>query len=228
MQNGQIGSTDLKRIWRIIAAVALCQLAGGAVCLALSLHHFWFMNFWLGGAAGTLPGFILGVVWQARSSAPPRQEWVGVACFLGLLAVAITGLALGVELPQMQREMANLKVLSQLQDEGLQRISVFDRSGKKRIVGFTDPKILSAFATGIADAVGHSPNQPRYTASWYVVVYGTTRHELELHLNPRFPQSVIGYFVEKSGNSTAYQGTFASRGLRPWVETHLMQDDTNH
>lgn len=227
MKYGQIGSTDLKSIWRIIAAVALCQLVGGAVCLTLSLHHFWFMNFWLGGAAGTLPGFVIGVVWQVKS-APSSREWISVACFLGLLAVTITGIALGVELPRMQREMENLKALNQLQDERLQQITVFDRSGKKRMAGFTDPKILSAFATGIADAVGHSPNHPRYTASWYVVVDGTTRHEFELHLNPRFPQSVIGYFVKKSGNSTSYQGTFKSKGLRPWVQTHLMQDDTNH
>ncbi|QDU48443.1 hypothetical protein [Gimesia panareensis] len=226
MKHGQITSTDLKSIWRIIAAVALCQLVGGAVCLAFSPHHFWFMNFWLGGAVGTLPGFVLGVVWQVKS-APSSREWIAVACFLGLLAVALTGAAFGFVLPRMQREMANLKALNQLQDEQLKQITVFDEFGKKRIAGFTDPKILTTFATGIADAVGHSPNHPRYTASWYVVVDGTTRHEFELHLNPRFPQSVIGYFVKKSGNSTSYHGTFESKGLCPWVEKHLLQHDPN-
>ncbi|MFH1303656.1 MAG: hypothetical protein ABIK07_21580 [Planctomycetota bacterium] len=227
MKYGQITSTDLKSIWRIIVAVALCQLVGVAVSLALSMHHFWFMNFWLGGVAGTLPGFVLGVVWQVKS-VPSSREWIGVVCFLGLLAVVITGMALGVVLPQMRREMANLTALSQLQDDRLQQITVFDRSGKKRITRITDLESLSAFATGIADAVGHSPNHPRYTKSWYVVVDGTTRHEYELHLNPRFPQSVIGYFVAKSGNSTVYHGTFESNGLRSWVETHLMKDDTNN
>ena len=185
------------------------------------------MNFWIGGVAGTLPGFIIGVVWQVKS-APTSRAWIGVASLMGLFAAIITGMALGVALPIMQREMANLKALSQLQDEHLKQITVFDRSGKKRIAHFKDPEILTAFATGIADAVGHAPNHPRYTASWYTVVDGTTRHEFELHLNPRFPQSVTGYFVKKTGNSTSYQGAFESKGLRPWVETHLMQDHSGH
>ncbi|MEQ8855236.1 hypothetical protein [Gimesia sp.] len=226
MKHGQINATDLKGTWRIIVIVIVCQFVGGAVCLALSLHHFWFMNFWLGAVAGTLPGFIIGVVWQIKS-APTSRAWIGVACLMGLLAVIITGMAFGVALPRMQREMANLKALNQLQDEQLKQITVFDRSGKKRIAHFKDPETISAFATGIADAVGHAPNHPRYTASWYTVVDGTTRHEFELHLNPRFPQSVIGYFVKKSGNSTSYQGSFESKRLRSWVEKHLLQDNTD-
>ena len=218
--------TDLKSVWRIIVAVLLCQLVGGAITLALSMHHFWFMNLWLGGAAGTLPGFALGVVWQLKSIAPDRR-WIGVASFLGFLAIAIAGMAFGVALPQMRREMADLIAIGLLQAESLQQIEVFDRYGNKRIATITDPESLTGFAKGIADAVGHSPNHPRYTRSWYAVVDGTTRHEFELHLNPRFPQSVIGYFVLKSGNTTSYHGTFESKGLRPWVETHLMKGNAN-
>jgi hypothetical protein len=226
MKYRNITFSDLKSVWRIIVAVILCQLVGGAVGLAVSMHHFWFMNLWLGGAAGTLPGFVLGVVWQLKSR-PEGRSWVGIAFFFGFLAVAITAMAFGVALPQMRSEMANLTVVNQLQAESLQLIEVFDRSGDKRIARITDPESVAAFTKGIADAVGHSPNHPRYSRSWYVVVEGTTRHQFELHLNPRFPQSVIGYFVEKAGNTTYYHGTFESKSLRPWVETHLMKEDAN-
>lgn len=226
MKYGQITFTDLKSVWRIVVAIALCQLVGGAISLALSMHHFWFMNLWLGGAAGTLPGFALGVVWQLKSATSDRG-WIGVACFLGFLAIAITGMAFGVVLPQMQSEMTNLSGVSQLQAESLQSIEVFDRYGRRRIARITDPDSLTSFAKGIADAVGHSPNHPRYSDSWYVVVEGATRHEFELHLNPRFPQSAIGYFVVKSGNLTWYHGTFESKGLRSWVEAHLMKGNAN-
>ncbi len=223
MKYGQLTFTDLKSVWRVLVAVVLCQLVGGAISLVVSMHHFWFMNLWLGGAAGTLPGFVLGVVWQLKSQTPDRG-WIGIACFLGFLAIAITGMAFGVVLPQMRSEMANLTAINQLQAEPLKSIEVFDRYGRERIASITDPDSLSAFAKGMADSVGHSPNHPRYSDSWYVVVEGATRHEFELHLNPRFPQSVIGYFVVKSGNSTSYHGTFESKGLRLWVEIHLMKE----
>jgi len=226
MKYGQITFSDLKSVWRIIVAVLLCQLVGGAISLVISMHHFWFMNLWLGGAAGTLPGFILGVVWQLKSPTSDRG-WIGIACVLGLIAIAITGMAFGVALPQMRSEMENLTAISQLQAESLQLIEVFDRYGDKRIARITNPESLAAFASGVSDAVGHSPNHPRYTESWHVVVEGTTQHQFDLHLNPGFPQSVIGYIVVKSGNTTVYHGTFESKGLRPWVETHLMKEDAN-
>jgi hypothetical protein len=160
MKYGQITFTDLKGIWRIIVAVVLCQLVGCAISLVVSMHHFWFMNLWLGGAAGTLPGFILGVVWQLRSP-NSASGWLGITCFLGFIAVAITGMTFGVALPLMRSEMENLTAISQLQAESLQLIDVFDRYGDKRIARITNPESLAAFASGISDAVGHSPNHPR-------------------------------------------------------------------
>jgi len=226
MKYGQITFSDLKSVWRIVAAVAICQLVGGAISLALAPHHFSFMNFWLGGAAGTLPGFALGVAWQLRSKTPNRG-WIQIACFLGFISVAITCMAFGVVFPRIQTEMRNLEQIKQLQADGLRLIEVFDGYGSSLVTRISDAESLTAFAQGISDAVGHSPNHPRYSDSWYVIVSGKTRHEFELHLNPRFPQCVIGYFVVKSGDSTSYNGTFESKGLRPWVETHLMKTNTN-
>ncbi len=209
-------------IWRITVSGWLCAAAGGAVAVAFPIHHFWLMNLWLGLAGGALPGFALGVMWQLKSATPAR-DWIGKACFRGLLVIAMAGMAFGVVLSQMRSEIANLTSLSQLQAESLHMIEVFDQYGNKHIANITDSNSLAAFTRGMADAVGHSPNHPRYTESWYVVIDGTTKHEFELHFDPRFPQSVIGYFVTKSGNTTSYHGAFESKGLRPWIEKHLMK-----
>lgn len=211
---------DIRNVWRILAAVAACQLAGGLIGLLVGFHHFWFMNFWLGGALGTVPGFVLGAIWQFRRH-PERRGAIGIAVFLGFLSAALLGMAIGVALPRMSGEMRLLDEMARLQDEPITRIDVFDRYGDKRLLSVTAPDDLAAFARGCSDAVGHSPNHPVYSHSWYVVVEGKPRHEFELHLHPEFPDCVIGYFVTKAGNSTAYYGHFASRGLRPWMQRHL-------
>lgn len=226
MRYGPVTTDDLKSIWRIILTLFVCQLLGGAVGLAISDHHDSFKRFWIGGAAGSLPGFVLGVLWQLRMSKSNRS-WIGIACLVGLLVVGVTVMAFGVILPRARLATRNLNELSQLQAETLTQIDVFGRYEEEKIATVTDPEALAAFAKGIADAVGHCPNHPRYTDTWHVVVKGTRCSEYTIHLNPKFPESVIGYIVVRSGDSALYLGTFESRGLRPWVETHLMGGDAN-
>ncbi len=217
----QITISDIKNIWRIIVALVLCQGIGSGISLTIAMHHFWFMNLWIGGAVGTLPGVAFGIAWQLKSGKPVRT-WIGMAGILGFLAIAITGIAFGVVLPAMQKQMQELKKVSMMSTENIQSIEIFDRHHKKLIARITDEISLAAFANGISDAVGHSPNHPRYTDSWYVVIQGTTTHEFHLHINPKFPQSIIGYIVIKSGNTTSFHGTFISKGLRTWIDDHLM------
>jgi len=226
MKHRQISIADIKGVWRIIAAIMLCQIIGSIIGLVVAPHYYWFMNFWIGGAVGSLPGFTMGIVWQLRSVAASERDWIGAAGLLGFIAIAITGMALGSVLPQMRCEMKNLNVVRQLPSERLQSIEVFDEYQHERIVGITDCDSLKAFVKGISDAVGHSPNHPRYSDSWHVIVKGTTTHEFKLHINPRYPQSVIGDIIVKSGNRSLYQGTFKSKGLRSWVEAHLMKENT--
>jgi hypothetical protein len=97
--------------------------------------------------------------------------------------------------------------------------------GREKILSITVRKSIHGFTHGIADAVGHLPNHPRYSHSWYVILAGVTGLEFELHIGHRFPQSVIGHFVVKSGNSASYHGAFESKGLRSWVDHHLIEGD---
>jgi hypothetical protein len=224
MKHGQLSVSALLNVWRILVVTLAFELLGGAIALALGMHHSRFSNFWLGGVAGMLPGFAVGVAWQIASG-KGRRGWVGTASWLGFIGIAITGFAFGFDLPQMRGEMRRLEAAANLQTEAIQRIDVYDGSREQLIVSITEPASLAAFAQGIADVVGHSPNHPRYSRSWSVVVHGKTRYEFNLHTNSKFPQSVIGYFVSMSGNWEWSHGSFKSDGLRPWVEEHLMNID---
>jgi hypothetical protein len=226
MKYGTITSGDLKGVWRIILAVVVCELLGGLISMAIGFHHFWFMNLWLGGAIGSLPGFVIGAIWQF-SGPSGRRGSAGVAWFGGLLALAIAGIACGVVFPLMRMHVTQLSALAHLRDESIHSIVVFDRYGDTRLVSLSDQKALLAFAEACVDGVGHTPNHPTYSDSWYVVVSGNSRHEFELHLDPKFPSSVIGDFVLKSGNTTTYQGAFESHGLRSWIEKYVMQEGPN-
>lgn len=218
--------SDLKRVWRIVVSVIVCQHIGGAIGLLIGLHHFWLNSFFIGGEVGTLPGFVIGLSWQLKSS-EERREWIGTACFLGLLCIALTIIALFSDFPRMKDEMLRLESLSQLKDQAFYRMDVFDLRSRKKITSISDPISLKAFTKGIADAVGHSPNHPSYSHSWYVALEGSTNKEFELHLNPELPKSVIGYFVEKSGNSISSHGSFESKGIRSWVDKYLNGGDAN-
>ena len=122
--------------------------------------------------------------------------------------------------------MSTLDKLAQIQPDHITRIDVYDEYRRTKLTNITDREALAAFAQGISDAVGHSPNHPRYSESWYLVLQGPDIwYEFTLHLNPRFPHSVIGYSDMTSGSSTLSRATFESRRLRPWVEENLMNLD---
>jgi len=223
---GQITPRDLLQVWRILVAVVICQLVGGAISSVIAFHHFWFLNLWIGAAIGALPGVVIGAVWHF-SGPEERRESARIAFFLSLIAVFVITMALAVVLPHMRGEMRRLSGMSQLRDEAIDHIEVVDPSGGETVLTLSDPAVTAAFAEACSSAVGHSPNHPRYSHTWYVVVSGDTGHEFLLHLNPQFPESVIGSFVTKSGNSMSRHGCFESRALRPWVEEHLLNADAD-
>ncbi|MBN2307769.1 MAG: hypothetical protein JXR94_02290 [Candidatus Hydrogenedentes bacterium] len=217
---GPRGFRELRPIWRILVSLIILQQLGGLIGLLIGVHYSAFMNYWVGGAIATLPGFLLGLAWQLKAT-QERRSWLPTACLVGLLAAMLTGQAALSDLPGLQDEMRRLEDIAQMRAESIRRIDVFDRYGREKIVSVTDPESIHAFVEGIADAVGHSPNHPGYTHTWYVVVDGAAHREFELHLTPKLPESVAGDIVVKLGDLTSYFGTFQSKGLRPWVEEHL-------
>ena len=212
---------DQRRIWRVLVGTGICQLLFGLVGLLINYHYFWFLNVWFIGALGTIPGVILGTVWHF-SGEDDRRDTIGLVCYGGFLAVALTVCALVFILPMMRRDVRSLARLTQLRKETIGRIEVMDQYGKKCLRTVTDAESLAAFAEACSDAVGYETGHPKYTHSWDLVVVGAERYEFDLHFDPEFPDRVVGYFNMKPGDDLRTHCTFQSRQLRPWVEEHLL------
>ncbi len=69
---------------------------------------------------------------------------------------------------------------------------------------------------------GFAPSKMQRTQTWYAAAAGDGRHELQIYLDSRYPESVFGYLVRKSGTGMSFHGSFESRALRARVEAHLM------
>lgn len=218
---GQISFGDLKRVWRIVLAVIVCQELGGVIGLLIHFHHSGFSNYWIGGALATPLGFVVGLCWQVGRAERRAATPIGLTLFLGFLAAFVGGFALVVVFPRMREEMRRLAELRALHAGDIGQISVFDRYGKRQLVLIADPAVISDFAEACRDVEGDSPSHPRYTASWYVVIDGRERHEFEFHFEAERPREVVGYFVRKEGNTTRFSGSFASKLLRAWFNEHV-------
>ena len=203
----------LVALWRVIGTIMLCQTFGALLGLVPLLQTRWGLDLWLGMATGTLVGFMVGTAWHLGTQRTVR----------GLSTLFIFSFLLALLLAAVAADKQNWARMAQLQNERLQSIEVFNRSGKQQIVRLEDPAVLAAFVEDIADAVHHMPNHPHYSDTWFVVVEGMQTYQFELNLNPKFPQSVIGEMVKRRGNTTSYQLTFKSDGLRLWVEQYLIQ-----
>ncbi|MEZ4735299.1 MAG: hypothetical protein R3E79_50035 [Caldilineaceae bacterium] len=203
----------LVALWRVLSTILLCQAIGALLGLVPLLQTRWGLDLWLGMAAGTLVGFVVGTAWHLGAQRAVR----------GLSRLFLVSLLLSLMLTAVATDKRNWARMAQLQTEEIQAITVFNRSGTQQIVQLDDPAVLAAFAEGIADAVHHMPNHPRYSDTWFVVVEGTQTYQFELNLNPKFPQSVIGDMVKRQGHTTSHRLTFQSDGLRPWVDQYLIQ-----
>ncbi len=221
MQQVRLSFGDVLNIWRILVAVAVCQIIGGAIGVAYGYHHFWFMNLWAGGALSIPFGVAAGAAWHFSRSRAPRES-LPIAGLVVLCGALVFVAAVAIAIPEMRSDMRNLERIASLPEAGPRQVAVFGRSGEPEIMTLSDPETVAAFARSIADAVGHSPNHPRYSHSWRVIVSGSDRYVFELHLDPAFPDSVIGYTLAIGENWTS--GSFRSVALRPWVEAHLLSD----
>jgi hypothetical protein len=204
---------DVLKSPRVVAATAVLQLLGFAIGFAFGRT---FVYSWIGGAVGTLPGVLLGLAWKARAEGRSQPLLVPI-----MLGTALPAIALGFMLPRTLREGRFVSEMKRLSAAEVRRIEVQDLKSSAEARTLTDSESIAAFARACSDVEAYSPNHPSYVRSWYAVLEGPVRREIELHLEPRDPSRVFGSFVEKQGSTTWYQGSFQSRGLRAWVAKHL-------
>ncbi len=88
--------------WRVFALVALAQVVGAFISLHRAPIGSRFVDFWFGGAVATLPGVLLGLIWQFSSL--ERRNWYHRDILLFYLLIAIGLLVAAFTFPL--REMA--------------------------------------------------------------------------------------------------------------------------
>jgi hypothetical protein len=176
---------------RVVAAVVSAQLLGLGIGFLLGRS---FIYAWIGGAVATLPGVLLGLAWHGRLS----RQWIAPT----LIGSALAALALGFLLPWKLREERLLADIRSLRPGDVRQIDVQNLSRTGPTTTIADPKAVADFSRALSQAESYAPDHPSYSRSWYVVVPGPQRRELELHLEPRSPGVVFGSFVKKEGATT--------------------------
>ena len=80
---------ELVALWRVVVAVVLAQIVGGAVSVCVGSFGFWFIDFWYGGAVATVFGYAIGLVWQTKVV---RESWGkhrSMLLFMGLASLVL-------------------------------------------------------------------------------------------------------------------------------------------
>lgn len=221
MKSSYISLRDIFQIWRFVVPTVLFQAIGGILGVAIGYYHFWFMNMWIGGALGMLPGMLVGAAWH-HFAAPNRAQSIHAVRLLACIGGAIILMAVFGAIPRMSGEMRRIADVSQLDPSEITQIEVFDEYGKTLLLTVTDPALIAEFALSVSDANGYAPGHDHCTQSWYVVVSGNARREYELDFCESRPEAVIGGFVSKNGHSTRHYGSFISQNLRIWVDHNLI------
>ncbi len=82
------------RAWRVVALVTIFQILGGLFNLIINSSSDDFMNFWFGGVYTSPAGYILGIIWFARSDKQGLKKSKLCILFLGILIMLLIGIAI--------------------------------------------------------------------------------------------------------------------------------------
>ncbi len=101
MKESQFGFSyswqDLKPIRTLAISVIVFQFVGAMLLYFLvSIDAHWFKILWMGGAIGTLPGYLVGLLLQRRKDVESINNNKTMVYRLGMIAVALTLMGLFV------------------------------------------------------------------------------------------------------------------------------------
>ncbi len=221
--NRLIKAEDLKKTWRIIAMVIVGQIVGLCIGLAFSLHPDKFLSLWAGGAIGTLPGFIIGVIWYFKSQDKNNGiPYLTIGFFaIGSLILPIAAIGLlssGLAFNNLKEE------LKSIDPSAIERLVVYKGYRKQNVLEITDTKALYAFADACKDIEGdHIQNmQPCKTIDrYYIELSGILPKDIILdHCETDI---ATGTFATREGNTTSYHGDFSSKSLKPWLSRYVLE-----
>ena len=78
-----IKAEDLRNTWRIILLVIVGQLVGLLIGYVFKIHPELFISTWVGATIGTLPGFLLGLIWHFSNQERRKAIPYFTVCFFG-------------------------------------------------------------------------------------------------------------------------------------------------
>jgi len=82
-----IKAEDLRNTWRIIFLVIIGQLIGLLIGYVFKIHPELFISTWVGAAIGTLPGFLLGLIWHFSNQERRKAIPYFTVCFFAIGAI---------------------------------------------------------------------------------------------------------------------------------------------
>ncbi len=220
--NSFIKAEDLKKTWRIIVMVIVGQVVGFCIGIAFSLHPDKFLSLWAGGAIGTLPGFIIGVLWYFKSqdkniSAP----YFTIGFFaIGSIALPIAAFGLlssGLAFNHLMEEIKSLD------PSVIEKLVVYKGNRKQAVLELTDTKALYAFTEACRDIEGDNIQnlKPCRTIDrYYIELTGILPKDIIL--NHCETDIATGTFATKKGNTTSYYGGFSSTLLKSWLNRYVL------
>jgi hypothetical protein len=220
--NRFIKAEDLKKTWRIIVMVIIGQVIGLCTGIVFSLHPDKFLSIWAGGAIGTLPGFIIGVLWYFRSQNKSNGiPYVTIGFFaVGSIALPIAAFGLLSSGMAFNNLMEEIKTID---PSSIEKLVVYKGYRKQNVLELTDIKALYEFAEACRDIEGdHIQNmKPCKTIDrYYIELTGILPKDIILdHCETDI---ATGTFATREGNTTSYHGDFSSKSLKPWLSKYIL------
>jgi hypothetical protein len=222
--NRLINAEDLMKTWRIIVMIIFAQILGLIIGVIFPLNPDRFLSIWTGGAFGTLPGFILGVIWYFKSQDPKNGIPYFTIGFFAIGSVVLPIAAFG--LLNSGLEFNNLKEeIKALDPTVIEKLVVYKGYRKQNILEITDHDALYAFTEACKDIEGdHIQNTKscRTIDRYYIELNGILPKDIILdHCETEL---ATGTFATREGNKTSYHGNFSSKSLKPWLNDYVLKN----
>lgn len=130
--NRLIKAEDLKKTWRIILMVIIGQVIGLLIGLVFSLHADKLLSLWIGGAIGTLPGFIVGIIWYFKSQKKNDIPYFTISFFaIGAILLPIMAFGLlsdGLEFKSLKEKIKTINA------SDIEKIVIYKGYHRKNII----------------------------------------------------------------------------------------------
>jgi len=210
---------DWRSIWRILAPIPVCQIAGAAISFAFKFHYHTFMRVWVGAAIATFVGVIVGLGWQMADrtgrDATPRLT-IAIFVLIGLV-MPVGGLFM---LYRMHIEAAWLDDMKHLAAEDVTEI-VIEGGGRSTERRITDRRVIAEFALALHEAHGHVPNHDSEVTAWNVLLNGSDRRSLKCYTIRRKCDVIVCTPRKEGRGYVPHNAHLASSALLSWFRKNI-------